>query len=402
MKSSRDLRQEESVNKWIEKKGIGSIVAATGFGKTRIAFLILKKYVLKYPERKVLIVVPSRPLSQQWKDLLIKEKLQECCTVEVINTVIKYQWDQEFLIIDEVHRMAAVEFRKVFSKVSYKQILCLTATLKRLDGLDFIIEHYAPVCDEIPLKLCLTNGWISPYREYKVLLDVDLQGYQNINKEFVKHFSFFDFDFDLAMSCVKSISRQILLSKQKNLPLKVVKASTYSFARSMKMRRQWVLNHPKKIEIVERIIENRKDKKILTFFSSIDTVKQLKDGYVVHSKMSSKKVQHVITEFMNVEKGVLHSVDSLRDGADIPGVSIAILVGYNRSTLRKIQTIGRVVRKEENKEAEIFTLVIKDTVEEEWFRQSTKGQDYITVDTEDLNTILGNNHVVKKDNIYFD
>jgi superfamily II DNA or RNA helicase len=371
-------------------------------GKTRIAILTLKRYFLKYPNRRALIIVPSIPLHKQWTSLLEKNSLTNGCTVRVINTALKYSWDQEFLIIDEVHRMAATEFRKIFSLVNYKQILCLTATIKRLDGLDFIIEHYAPVCDEVPLNVCLANNWVSPYREYKVLIKTDLTEYRAIHTEFVKHFSFFNYDFDLAMRCVKSISQQNLLAKQLGVHIKQVKASTYSFVRLMKLRKQWVLEHPEKIKITEQILNARKDKKILTFSSSIDMVKKLQGGFVVHSKISPKKVQKIISDFIACDSGALHSVDSLRDGIDITGVSVGVLLGYNRSTLKKIQTIGRVIRKEgQNKSAEVFTLVIQDTIEEDWFRKSSKDKTYTTIDANDLDIVLNNSYVEQKDVIYF-
>ena len=37
-------------------------------------------------------------------------------------------------------------------------LLCLTATLQRLDGGESIIKKYAPVCDTITLDEALKNG----------------------------------------------------------------------------------------------------------------------------------------------------------------------------------------------------------------------------------------------------
>ncbi|MBO7451646.1 MAG: hypothetical protein J6U54_14880 [Clostridiales bacterium] len=54
--------------------------------------------------------------------------------------------------------MAADTFSKVFEKVSYNNILGLTATFERLDGKEILISKYAPVCDTIPIELAETNG----------------------------------------------------------------------------------------------------------------------------------------------------------------------------------------------------------------------------------------------------
>ena len=73
---------------------------------------------------------------------------------------------------------------------------------------------------------------------------------------------------------------------------------------------------------------------------------------------------------------------------DIPGLSVAIMLGIDSSKTRKTQRVGRVIRRAENKEAEVFTLVLKGTVEEEWFRKSTEGKDYITINEENLLHLL--------------
>jgi hypothetical protein len=49
---------------------------------------------------------------------------------------------------------------------------------------------------------------------------------------------------------------------------------------------------------------------------------------------------------------------------------------------------GRVIRYEENKEAEIFTLVIKGTMEESWYNNSTAGKNYIEITEAELDDIL--------------
>ena len=54
----------------------------------------------------------------------------------------------------------------------------------------------------------------------------------------------------------------------------------------------------------------------------------------------------------------------------------------------KVQRIGRVIRKEEGKIAEVFTLVIKGTVEERWFENSSQYSSYIEITEKELDDIL--------------
>ena len=74
-----------------------------------------------------------------------------------------------------------------------------------------------------------------------------------------------------------------------------------------------------------------------------------------------------IEEFSAEKTGILHTIKKADEGLDVPGLSVAIILGLDSSKIRKTQRIGRVARKEGDKKAEIFTLVLDQTVETEWF-----------------------------------
>lgn len=399
---TRTERQLSAIEKWIKAGGQNTIVAFTGFGKSRLATTLSTRFITKYPDVKIIIVVPTQVLKEQWETELIKCGIEKNHKVEIINTVIKYNWDCDLLIIDEAHRCGSIEFRKVFTCVNYNKLLCLTATVERLDGLEKVIEHYAPICDEVTLEEGLKNDWVAEYQEYKVLLDVDLTEYKKINSEFLKHFSFFNYDLTLALRCVQFPPTQNTLANKLGVPLNSVKAHTYSFMRLLRERKEWVMNHPQKIKIAKDIISYRQDKKILTFSSSIKLAKLLGSAHIIHSKIPKVKRKTILDDFKKQTSGVLSSVDALREGMDVPGVSTAILLGFNSSMLKKVQTVGRVIRKEEDKKAEVFTLVIKGTIEEQWFAKSSKNVSYLTIDENDLNNLLTNTCVKQEDVLYFE
>lgn len=111
------------------------------------------------------------------------------------------QYTCDMLVLDECHRISAEKLSNVFKVVKFKLILGLTATFERLDGRHAILAKYAPVCDEIPIEVASLNGWVSKYKDYIVVLEVeDIEIYKGYNKEFVMHFEFFDFNWNLVMS----------------------------------------------------------------------------------------------------------------------------------------------------------------------------------------------------------
>ena len=198
---TRTERQQEAVRKWIKNKGKGSIVAMTGFGKSRMALMAVTAVLKKYPYVRILVVVPTEPLKRQWQEHIDNNGLQFNMEVQIINTVIKHNYTCDFLILDEEHRYPAETFSKVFERVKYKLILGLTATFERLDGKHTIMNKYCPIIDEITTLECIANNWVSTFKEYIVLIDADnIEEYKSINREWLEHFEFLQFDFNLAMS----------------------------------------------------------------------------------------------------------------------------------------------------------------------------------------------------------
>ena len=70
----------------------------------------------------------------------------------------------------------------------------------------------------------------------------------------------------------------------------------------------------------------------------------------------------------------------------------------NSSKTVKTQRRGRVLRAYEGKTVEIFNLVIKGTVEEQWFRNSVGSDNYLTIDEENLINLLEGREIKPKKN----
>lgn len=404
---SRDERQEQARVKWIKNKCKGTFEFATGFGKTFTAIKCIKSIIDKYPQVRVLVVVPTDNLKSQWISKLDDYQLGLNAEVQVVNTVIKHSWKCTILVIDEAHRYASDTFQEIFNKVEYKYILGLTATFKRLDGKHEIIAKYCPVIDRVSTEEALINGWLSKFKEYQVIIDVDdIDKYKEYNKEFTEHFEFFNYDFNLAMSMLgkngfinrakyrdELCSSMNLDSKSMETTRKEVFKSitihAMGFIRAIQNRKAFIYNHPKKIEIARKIIEARKNSKIITFSNNVKMAESIGYGKVYTGKTGTKKKNRImLEEFNDCDTGVINSCVKLNEGADIRGLSVAIILGLDSSETKSIQRRGRAIRKEENKIAEIFNIIIDQTVETKWFSSSHENSPYITIDEEGLNNVL--------------
>ena len=395
---TRDERQALCVQKWINNKCCGTVVAATGVGKTRIGLLAIERFVAKNPTKKVLVVVPNEPISKQWNSQILEWGLSYNCEVKTMTESSKEEEiEVSLLVIDECHKILAPTLIKTFKVVKYKMILCLTATLVRVDGMHTYLTQFCPVIDTISLDEAIQNKWLSTYKEYKVLLDVDLTDYQEYNTKFYEAFSFFDYDFNLCQSMLgangwknkESFIKQRCPdpNKQKEYR-KQITAMIYQFSHYLQKRKQFIANHPKKIEITNKIISHFLDRKCITFSSTVKMAEKLDYGKVYSGKDSGKKGRAKLDDFLQPGAGVIHTVMKLNEGFNCPELSIAVMLGYDSSKTKKAQKLGRIIRFLEGKEeAKLFTLVLRGTVEEKWFTNSSTNE-YTTIDEEGLDKLL--------------
>lgn len=355
----------------------------------------------KYPNLRVLVVVPTITLKEQWVEELNKHDLYFNVEVQVINTVIKHEWTCNMLILDEIHVCSADTFQQVFNKVKYKLILGLTATFERLDGKHTLLEKYCPIIDKVTTLEALANEWISEFKEYQVLIDVDdIEDYRTLNREWTQHFEFFGFDFNKAMACTGPEGWKYKLQlrdemykgsdpEKKKQILNAISYHSAGFMRTMTKRKSFINNHPKKIEIAKKIMEARPNTKIITFSNNIKMAEALENGeYVYSGKTSKAKGRVMIEDYLSGKINHLHSIKRLVEGFNDPQTSVGIVLGMDSSERRAVQTRGRVIRRVDGKQAEIFNIVINDSQELKWFKDSHKTTNYITIDEKGLEQVL--------------
>lgn len=367
--------------------------------KTRIALTISQILVKKNPKIKILVVVPTENLKNQWLEQLIEWKLLKNTTVEIINSVIKKEQHCDLLICDETHRYASDSFSRLYEVIYYRMILCLTGTLERLDGKEELIKMHAPICDKVTREEAINNGWLANFKNYLVTIDVDLTEYKQWDQIFNQCFSIIGFDFNLGMKLMKDAIFRRKYAKQTNMDFNILTGVVMKWMKAMRKRKEFVLSHPKKIEITRKILNARKNKKCITFCNTIKDAESIKIGYVLHSKQKKKENAAILEKFSKDSCGVINSSKALNTGTDIPGLSVGIMLANTSSKITRQQSIGRCIRKEGDKIAEFFTLVIKGTQDVKWAVNSTEAE-YITITEEQLQDILDGKEISSRKRNY--
>lgn len=193
--------------------------------------------------------------------------------------------------------------------------------------------------------------------------------------------------------------------EEKSQVLKSIIIHATGFMRAMQARKKFINNHPKKIEIAQKIIEARNDKKIITFSNNVKMAESIGVGYVYTGKVSKKKGRATLEEFSEMPApAVINSCQKLNEGADLKGLSVAIHLGIDSSKTKAIQKRGRVIRMEKDKVAENFILVIRGTAEESWLKNAY-GTNITKLNEAELDQILAGEEITPTrkslTNLYF-
>lgn len=397
---TRDERQIEVLRNWRKSNFCGIFQAATGFGKTYTAIMAIKGMVPRAGITSCLIVVPTLELKSQWEAELKKNKIS-FAKVMVINSAIKQKHKVDMLVLDEIHRYAAESFRSIFNNVLSSYILGLTATLEREDNFHELILEYLPVFDEITVDDALDNEWIAPYKVYNIPVELspeDQVEYNKANNAF-KHFAaklgHGGQAFKNATSYLKSSD-------------KALQGQAGAYYNSMRKRKNICQNNSNKISATKQIIDNLSDRNGLIFSATTEFAEDLQNTLgdicmTFHSKIKRKEQEMIVKRFKDKRTKVrfLSSVQALNEGFNVPDCSLAIIAGSTSTKRTFIQQLGRVVRKQPDKEAIIVNLYTPGTQEEVWMRKRLEGinKDRIAICTlEEFLNLYTNGNIVESNN----
>lgn len=368
----RTRRQQKIVQQWEQENNRkGTLQACTGFGKTRCAILAMKRAQEIFDESDLLVIVPTIYLKQQWNARL--EKWDVNATVEVVNTAVKSRWDVDMLVLDEIHRYASPIFGQIFDQVDYDGIMGLTATLPGDEKYDHVRNH-CPVFETVGLSEAQREGWVSDFLVYNVPIELDpreRKKYRKMNNKYHSHFSVFDHDFNVAMKCLNSDKAARDYANKTQMDYQDVKKHAVQFIRNVQNRKQFLYNLDSKINAAEYVLE-KTERKALVFSQSQEAANRVAtrkptEAKAYHSDMTKTEQDAAMEAFKDEQDPIrcLCTARALDQGADLPEVTLGIVVAGSSKPLQSIQRMGRTLRKE-GKRAIVVELYATNTQDERW------------------------------------
>ncbi|MBP3193476.1 DUF3427 domain-containing protein [Natronogracilivirga saccharolytica] len=188
------------------------IVAATGTGKTVISGFDYRRFCKKEEEEqenlqrqantttrpKLLFIAHREEILKQamatFRGILRDQNFGELWTGRYEPTHVDYvfasvqtlnsRWDQislskeyyDYIVVDEVHHIAASSYRPIIDYFKPKVLLGLTATPERMDGEDILRDFDNRIAAEIRLPEALNRKLLCPFQYFGITDSVDLSG----------------------------------------------------------------------------------------------------------------------------------------------------------------------------------------------------------------------------------
>ena len=172
----KDKEQRKALNQWAQSGYRGSIIAGTGFGKSRCGIVAINHVLTKLNKDKALILVPTVQLQDQFRDEFSKWGYDNCLDrVDILcyQTAYKFKDNHyDIVVCDEIHLGLSKEYRKFFSNNTYDKLLCMTATKPEDAEKKIELFKLAPTVYSITLDQCVDMGLVSPYEIYCIPVEL--------------------------------------------------------------------------------------------------------------------------------------------------------------------------------------------------------------------------------------
>lgn len=367
---AKDLVQKETLRAWWKASCIGTIEAATGFGKSRVGVLASTYFSDTVEDCKILIIVPTDTIKDEWrlhfkqwgKSKIFKNNVQ----VECIHTARKFKGKEYDLVIcDEIHNYVNGAVNKKFFRYNkYHRILGLSATIE-----DNLIEHLnkvAPICYTLDLYQAVELGLVSDFTVYNIAVELTKPERTEYDKLSKKIAWVWENHSQQAWGSITARAKILYTAKSKirilKKLIKMLGEDNYGVVFSMTKDQANLI----KTKLGDRCLPH-------------------------HSGVAKKKRIEYLKNFADgrTKTRILSSARTLDEGVNLPRLKYGILMASSSKVKQQNQRVGRCIRVgEDGKHAVIVRLYCKDTQEEKWLDTSQSKIKAVETTLEDLNKIL--------------
>lgn len=192
-----DILEQLAVERSVHNRFRNLVVAATGTGKTLISAFDFARFLKTKPDANFLFVAHREEILKQarsaYRGVLRNGAFGELwvgghnpehygqlfVSIQTLNNQLSQlnltASYYDYIVIDEVHHIAAASYRAVLEHFSPSILLGLTATPERHDGGDILADFGDVIAAEIRLPEAINRRHLSPFQYFGIDDDTDLR-----------------------------------------------------------------------------------------------------------------------------------------------------------------------------------------------------------------------------------
>lgn len=204
----QEILEKLDVERSVHGRFRNLLVAATGTGKTVISAFDFKNFRRNMENANLLFVAHRKEILQQsqatfqgvlrdnnfgqlWVDGIEPNNYKHLfASVQTLNSRLDELSLEEdyfdFIVVDEVHHIAAASYRPILERFTPKILLGLTATPERMDNEDILPDFSGVIAAEIRLPEALNRRLLCPFQYFGISDNVDLSAVSWVNGGYAK------------------------------------------------------------------------------------------------------------------------------------------------------------------------------------------------------------------------
>ena len=358
---------------WDEAGQCGSIVLPTGAGKTFVAIQAIDRV-----KRSTVVVAPTIDLLHQWYARLVNaftvdvgvyysgEKKVLPLTVTTYHSagdlMAEYGNSFKLIIFDEVHHLPAPSWGEAALMAPAPLRLGLTATYpeehEQMNGRWRVDELIGPIVYTKRIEE-LVGQQLAHYRTERLRIDLSPEERAS-----------YDADYAIYTGFVRA--RQLQRSHGSGWLMELMRLSALDpLARRALLARQRLLRllacAEGKFAALDALLREYALEQVLVFTEhntmAYDIASRHLIPVITHETNAAERKQ-ILDGFQAGRYRVIVTSRVLNEGVDVPEAKVAIILGGTSGAREYIQRLGRVLRKVENRQAVLFEVIARKTIEE--------------------------------------
>ena len=358
---------------WKQAEKRGSIILPTGAGKTFVAI-----QAISHVNASTVVIVPTISLVHQWYSRLVNafqteigvyysgEKHVLPITVTTYSSagdlIAEYGNTFQFILFDEIQHLPARSWGETALMAPAPFRLGLTATYpeehEQTNGRWRVDELLGPIVYTQRIE-SLVGKQLAQYRTQRIRVNLT-------EEERVAY----DAAYAIYMGFVRE--RKLRQSHGPGWLRELMRLSSFDpQARQAFLARQRLLNIiwgcEGKLATLDALLREYAGERILVFTESNAIAYRIAREWLVPAITHETGVaerKHILDAFQAGDYRVIVTSKVLNEGVDVPEAKVAVVLGGGSSKREYIQRLGRILRKQEQREALLFEVLARGTVEE--------------------------------------